>query len=480
MTNPNFIEPDDNHVPPGCGDGEAIESIVVLDSEVVFSNGDRAWQWLRRQKLRIALGSVAVSTGITFTNEFDQFKHQMVEAGPWVGSALAGLEAGWIGGAALMLYGIGSKVGNPLRIRSRIPEIAEQANNSRTFKTGLAINVAASLAESGVLGGGILSELPPEAWGFLSLPVVNAGSDIVITRAILQGMRRHAEVRQQTRFQDDIRDTVEPNHESERQPSIRVRQASVADVERLAEIDLLRYRKVYGDNPPAKEEVMHMFSRCITNAGPNWTYVCEVDGTIEGLVNGFKTRKTMDDFVSWEDCTADGTLDNRVDPDGEYVYVANLTVNPRAMKLGGEDMLMANLVAQAIQEGVEYGYWCSRMPIFSAWIKRQIRQGKIGPEISAEALDDLANQYANSMEVVDGNEVRTDYELRMYEELGFRMGRVVRDGFQDPPSMNYGVLFRADIPPKGIMKRSKLVRYGMAGSLRAIAKHPKVLEKLFG
>jgi hypothetical protein len=149
------------------------------------------------------------------------------------------------------------------------------------------------------------------------------------------------------------------------------------------------------------------------------------------------------------------------------------------MKLEGEDMLIANLMAQGIQEGIEYGYFISRMTIFSAWVKRQIRHGEVHSDISAEALDNLAVQYANSKDVVDGKEVRTDYELRMYEELGFQMGRVIRDGFQDPPSMNYGVLFRADVPPKGVMKKSKLIRYGMANSLRIMARHPKVLAKVF-
>lgn len=448
-------------------------------TEVTNGGVESVWQWLRRQQLKIALGGVAVSTGVTFTRELDELKHQIVETGPWVGPALAGLELGWIGGAAMMLSGIGSKIGNPFKFRSRIPEIAEKANDSGTFKAGLGINVAASLAQSGILGGAIIAKLPPETWGFLSVPVLNAGSDVLLGKVIWQGVKKHSAARVEDNSQGEILETTGSDPESKKQPTIHVRQASIADAERLAEIDLLRYRKVYGKNPPPMEEVINMFSRCISNAGSGWTYVCEVDGVVEGLVNGFRTHKSMDEFVSWEDCTADGTLDGRVDPDGKFAYVANLTVNPNAMKLGGENMLMANIVAQAIQDKIEYGYWISRMPIFSAWVRRQIRQGNIDREISQEALDGLAVQYANSTEVVEGKDVRVDHELRMYEESGFQMGKVVRDGFQDPPSMNYGVLFRADIPPKGFMKKSKLICHGMAKGLRIMAKYPKLLEKVF-
>lgn len=452
---------------------------IIAGDETNDRHEESRWQWLKRQQVKIALGATAVSTALTFTNEFDELKHKVIEVGPYVGPALGALEIGWIGGAALMLAGVGSKIGNPLKFRSRIPEISRKANESTMFKSGLAINMTSSVGESLLLGGAIVTELPPEAWGSLSLLALNLGSDFVLTKNILRGMKEHSVIREIDHLGDEIRETKMPVHELEKKPDVRVRKANLADAERMAEIDLSRYKRVYGENPPSKEEATNIFTHAIENAGPGWTYVCEVDGKTEGLVNAFRTNKSMDEFVSWEDCTADGTLDGRVDPNGKYVYAANLTVNPNAMKCGGEDMLIANLMAQAIQEGIEYGYFISRMPIFSAWVKRQTRLQNVEPEISPETLDDLAYRYANTKEVIGGKEVRIDHELRMYEELGFKIGRVVRNGFQDPQSMNYGVLCKVDVPPKGVMKKSKLVRGGLATGLRLIAKSPKVLEKTF-
>jgi hypothetical protein len=383
--------------------------------------------------------------------------------------ALSASEIAWIGGGAMMLAGIGSKIGNPLKIRSRMPEIAAKANNSKLFKTGFAVNATAAVGQAGILSAGIIGELPPESWGFLGVPAADLSSTLLIRKAIWDGMKDNAGEQEL----DNAPETVK---------RVAVRSASPADIGRIAEIDLARYKKVYGQHPPSKEEVSSMFQERLNNATSEWMYVCELNDQIEGFITGFRTNKGMEDFISWEDSTAAGSLKDRVDPEGKYVYIANLTLNPKAMENGGEIMLMGRLMAEGIKNGIEYGYFISRLPIFSAWAKRQARQKGVGAkDLSNDQLNELAAEYIELKESINGKETALDPELRMYDEVGFERGRLVQNAFEDPQSLNYGVLYKVPVPPMHeSLKRLKPVRHSMALILKGMiaTKRPELLEKV--
>ncbi len=449
--------------------------------------------WLRKHQLKLALGGLATSGVVALANDFNTTKHQLIEAAPWMATSLAASEVAWIGGAAMMLAGVGAKIGNPLKIRSRMLEIAKKANDSKTFKAGFIVNASAAVGQFGILTAGITTELPPKSWGLLAVPAMDIASTLAIRDVIWQGMKRNSQVinsveeleaptdeqviSPDSTYEDPLTSSLEIN---EPEPKVKVRNAVFEDVPRLAEIDLQRYKRVYGQTPPTTEEVEAMFTERLTNATPEWMFVCEVDGQVEGFVTGFRTNKPIEEFISWEESTANGTLKDKVDPDGRYGYIANLTVNPVATKLGGEDMLMVNLLAKAVKEGLEYGYFISRIPVFAAHLKRNIRQrGLSEADLTPHMIDQFANEYVRSREIVDGKEVATDYELRMYEEAGFQMGRLVKDAFQDPQSHDYGVLFTTPIPPNNkVLKQIKPLRSTMASVLRFASKHPKLLNKI--
>jgi hypothetical protein len=143
-------------------------------------------------------------------------------------------------------------------------------------------------------------------------------------------------------------------------------------------------------------------------------------------------------------------------------------------------MLEASLMAYALEHGIDYGYFASRMPQFKQWLKKK----QVSNETLEDAtkLDALANEYAFSTKMVNGKEVRTDLELRMYEKAGFKLMRVVRGGFSDEASLDYGVTCRVDVPPEKFIRflcRSSLVGKGTAAFLRFAIKHPALLEKIW-
>jgi hypothetical protein len=147
-----------------------------------------------------------------------------------------------------------------------------------------------------------------------------------------------------------------------------------------------------------------------------------------------------------------------------------MTIKSEAVRLGAEGMLLANLFANGIEEGLEYGYFISRVPYFKRWLKRS------GMEPSnAEEFQLAAEAYVNARRR-DGT--RRDPELRIYEKLGYSLERTVSDAFQDDASLNFGVICKAEVPPTNKLKNIKPVRLAYATALRQLAKHPKILEKV--
>ena len=202
-----------------------------------------------------------------------------------------------------------------------------------------------------------------------------------------------------------------------------------------------------------------------------WMFVAEKGGKVEGFATAFRTNKSAEDFVSWEDSTNNGTLEGRVEPDGKYVYVANLTINRDADVKGAKDMLLANLFANAIRDGVEYGYFESRMPGFQEWVNENKKS-----DLSTGELTKLAKEYAE-LRREDGK--RVDWQLRMYEGDGFKIGEPILGAFDDEASLGFGVVCKAAIPGNGaFMKNVAPARKALAGTLRQVAKNPKLLEKV--
>ncbi|MBI5906538.1 hypothetical protein HY857_00595 [Candidatus Saccharibacteria bacterium] len=445
-------------------------------AEEHFRSDESIWQRLRRHQLKIALGSYAVSLAIGLTTSAGHIEDKALEAGSWAGGVYLASEIAWFGGIALATSGAGSAVGNPFKLKKRWDKIKEEASDNRRIRSGLVISGIGGLGiEAAIVAGAVAADMPTATWAVLGPDVsLGVGTTIWMRKIWLDRMKANRLKRA------GLESTQPDDSETDTKHHISVRGASPEDAERLAEIGKSRYRLTSTDGEESDEEAAEMFRRRLENTTSQWAFVCEVDGKIEGSGIAFRTNKPWEEFVSWEESTADGTLDGRVDPEGKYVYVANLTVNPKAVKLGGESMLTARMIAECIKQGVEYGYFVSRMPIFSAWIKRQVRLGAIDKNnMTTEHMDGLAKQYIGLTKLVDGREVREDYELRMYEEAGFEMGPLVRDAFEDPQSLNYGVLFKAPIPPHNKkLKRIKPVRYIMASGLKIASKNPKLLERV--
>ncbi|HTE57371.1 MAG TPA: hypothetical protein VK694_01390 [Verrucomicrobiae bacterium] len=254
-----------------------------------------------------------------------------------------------------------------------------------------------------------------------------------------------------------------------------IRRAEEKDLDRLAEVDLMMFDSAYGEEPPSHAEVRDMLARRLENIKEGGTMlVCEVDGEINAFSTYFRTNKPWEDFTSWEHSTKNGTLDGIVEPDGKYLYAVNMTVTPRGSEVRAMQKVLANLFSSAMKEGIEYGYFVSRVPQLTKWLADNgIDYNTTDPE----QLDALAEQYVGTTkESKKGKEEAYDYELRTYDRAGFERGKLVKGGFSDAESLNYGVAFKVDVPLAG---KPKSVRWLAATGLSLAARSTKIAAKLF-
>jgi hypothetical protein len=409
--------------------------------------------WVRRNLSKMSVGAFAAGLALeSIIDPLSKLENEIIHSGPWAAGGIVTTETAWIGGLSVMAVATGKKVGNPLKLKGRFEEISSEVVDSKSFRAGLYTNTVGAYGTAGVIAVGAIAALPVETWpGAIGI----AAADAMLTKGIR--IAPYAAIR---KSKAETRAA---------KPKVSVRHATIEDIDRLADIDLLLFESAYGSQKPEKKEVVEGFTKRFNN-NPGWMYVAEMNGKIEGFLTAFRTNQPSESFESWEECTANGTLEGKVDPKGKYVYIANMTIKHEAVKQGAEDMLLANMLANAIKDGVDYGYFVSRMPHFKRWLEAN------NSIATTETKESLAKEY---LKLTDGKGKRYDPQLRMYESYGCEMKQMVADAFEDEASLNYGVLFEVKCPPNNFLKKIKPVRSLLATALRQIAKSPSLSKRFF-
>lgn len=444
------------------------EEAVLIGAEDTIKTG-RVRKWATRGLIGIALSSAALTVA---TDSVGEAKDAVVEAAPWVAGGIGVSEAMFVSGAAMMVASAGEKIGNPLKLKGRLPEVVVKAGDSNVFRAGMAINTVGAFGDAVVISAGTFNTMPVEAWGIAGFAMVDGVGTLAVRKWMVDKYRNAKEA------QGNDTDVIEqeiPAQEAKTKLKSRIRDAEERDLDALVELDLMMFDKSYGSSKPPAQEVRDMLAKRMENVadGRGKMVVCEVNGEVKGFGTYFRTNKPWDEFTTWEDSTNDGTLEGVTDPDGKYAYVVNMTVAPKGSEVRGMQKIMANLVADGLREGIEYGYFVSRVPQLTEWLSAQ---GVDYKEATIEELDTLAQTYIDTRAVSKkGKEESIDYELRAYERFGFERGKLVKGGFSDEESLNYGVTFKAPVP---LHNKPKPIRKAVAFSLSTAARSTRIADKL--
>lgn len=189
----DFLAPDEPTVDPVEPTADDFNALSATDEEH-RSGWQRAREWAARHKGKLALGAAAVSATLTFTmNPLGEVTHEVVEAAPAIGIGIATSEAMFIGGLAMMAGAVGSKVGNPIKLRERLPEISEKANDSLLFKSGFWINTVGAVGSAAIISAGVIAKLPPESYGVLGFAAADLAVTVAVRKAMLSGIKRNVQ-----------------------------------------------------------------------------------------------------------------------------------------------------------------------------------------------------------------------------------------------------------------------------------------------
>ncbi len=253
-----------------------------------------------------------------------------------------------------------------------------------------------------------------------------------------------------------------------------VRGATSDDIERLVELELETFHDVYAVNPVAPEAIRSMIETRM-DVARELMIVGEVGGIIEGVMMCQRTDKDSSEVRSWEETTNNGTLVGTHFPAGKNFYIVNLAVTERGSAHDLSDQLIAMMLGKFVEAQGEVAQLLSRIPQFSQWLNERHVDFS---SLSDEAQDSLAEEYIHATKVVDGKERLYDGVLQRYVEAGVQPTTLLRNGYTDPSSHNYGVLCTFENPLPDMLKRSRIVSLLAGRAISCAANYPKILKKL--
>jgi len=138
-------------------DAQNIVNAEEADAEKKSAN------WLKKHKNKLLLGGAAIAFALTLPQLPDTIDG-VKENAEWAIPAAIATESAWYLGAAVMVASAGKRVGNPLKLKSRMKEITSELSDNRLFRTGMGINITGAAGTSAIIAAGSVAELPAGAW----------------------------------------------------------------------------------------------------------------------------------------------------------------------------------------------------------------------------------------------------------------------------------------------------------------------------
>ena len=200
---------------------------------------------------------------------------------------------------------------------------------------------------------------------------------------------------------------------------IKIRQAKIKDIPEILEIE----KRAWGERGAATKE---MFESRIETF-PEGTLVAEIDGKIVGVVATEIVNYDLDkNAYSWYEITDNGYIKNSHNPKGDTIYGVDLSVAPfyQGLKVGSK--LLEVIGKLAIKYNIKQGMLGGRMPGYY----------KYANKMSVE-------EYINATVETDETEKSVkplDPEINFYKKAGLKIIKIIPNYYNDPESLNYGVL----------------------------------------
>jgi hypothetical protein len=326
-----------------------------------------------------------------------------------LGVGLAVTEACFILGALFMAASVGIQIAESNRVhgwirhmryvRREVKTIAHQTGESRLFGVGFWLNFIGAVGTSTLLVAAVFYYLPVAGWWLL----IALLADLVVTF----GWRIPVHLARRKLI---------------RMNKITVRQATPEDIDSYLKLQAERWNE---DNMAQRAQLESRL-----RAYPQGMMVAERAGEIVGMVYAMRiSNYNYKSSPSWNEITNNGFCDN-ADRNGDAIFGVDLSTAKGVGHLAGDKLLLA-IGQLAITEGVRAALLGGRLPGYHHYADR----------MTAEQYLMAKNEKGKPL----------DRQVRFYTSVpGLKALKVLPNYFNDPESLDYGVLLRWKNPLYGL------------------------------
>lgn len=195
---------------------------------------------------------------------------------------------------------------------------------------------------------------------------------------------------------------------------VKVQQARIEDIPAIIEVE----KAAWGEEKAATPELFE--SRIKTF--PEGTLVALVDNKIVGVVATEIVNYPEEKCLTWYEITDNGYIKKTHNPKGDTLYGVDLSVHPLYQNKGVGKKLMIEVGKLAIKFNLKRGLLGGRVPYYHKYADRI----KIEDYVSLKEKNEAG--------------ISPDPEIIFYLKLGLKILKIIPNYFQDPESLNYGIL----------------------------------------
>lgn len=202
---------------------------------------------------------------------------------------------------------------------------------------------------------------------------------------------------------------------------IKIRKASIKDISQILEVEKAAWGKERAANFEMFKSRIEIF--------PEGTLVALLNKKIVGVVSteivNYNLKETN---LSWYEITDNGYIKKTHNPNGDTLYGVDLSVHPFYQNKGVGKKLMESVGKLIIRYNLRQGLLGARIPDYHKYAKM----------ITVEDYIQVNNKKINN--------IPPDPELSFYLKLGLKIVKIIPNYFQDPESLNYGILIKWENP----------------------------------
>lgn len=314
-----------------------------------------------------------------------------------VAAVFVGLEVVWTVSVGVIGVGYGYRFMQGLRLalqRKELEELFVSIPPNRIVWAGFYSNAFIGLLQPVVLAAAIVALLPPANWVWLLLPFAELVLTLLRCGSWLYLLNSGA-------------------------GKVRVWPAEIGDIDAYTQIQ----RESWGDDMAAQAaQLVHRFKVCREGI-----LVGRRFGAAVGMVTTINIANYSEgDPPSWNEITDNGWCTTH-DPAGTIMFGVDMSVAQSAPDGVPNDLLLS-CMAKIIRDDLECGILGGRMP---------------GYHLYSDTMS--ADEYLRATRESDGRPL--DRQVRMYTSIpGVQALAAIEDYFEDPESLNWGVLLKWSNP----------------------------------